>query len=114
VALRTLGIETSCDETAVAVLEADEKGCRLLGEALATRPQEHAELGGIVPELTVRQHLELLPKLLEEAKSRSGEGKIDGVGATAGPGLAPALLVGLSFGKAFAWAQYPKRHMLTY
>ena len=56
-ALHTLGIETSCDETAVAVLEADEQGCRLLGEALATRPQEHAKLGGIVPELTVRQHL---------------------------------------------------------
>ena len=113
-ALRTLGIETSCDETAVAVVEADEQGCRLLGEALATRPQEHAELGGIVPELTVRQHLELLPKLLDKASSRSGKGKIDGVGATAGPGLAPALLVGLSFGKAFAWAQKTSFHAINH
>jgi len=114
VALRTLGIETSCDETAVAIIEADEQGCRLLGEALATRPHEHAELGGIVPELTVRQHLELLPRLLDEAKSRSGEGEIDGVGATAGPGLAPALLVGLSFGKAFAWAQKTSFHAINH
>ncbi len=56
-----LGIETSCDETAVAVVEADAEGCRLLGESLATRPEEHARLGGIIPELTARQHLELLP-----------------------------------------------------
>ena len=114
VALRTLGIETSCDETAVAVVEADERGCRLLREALATRPHEHAELGGIVPELTVRQHLELLPKLLPEARRKSGEGKIDGVGATAGPGLAPALLVGLSFGKALAWAEKTSFHAINH
>lgn len=101
----TLGVETSCDETAVAILRADEEGCQLLGEALATRPQEHARMGGIVPELTVRQHLELLPKLYEEVAMKTGPIRLDGVGATAGPGLAPALLVGLAFGKAFAWAQ---------
>ena len=104
-AFQTLGIETSCDETAVAVLEADEQGCRLLGEALATRPEEHAALGGIVPELTVRQHLELLPRLTAEAQKKSGSFTVSGVGATAGPGLATALLVGLSYGKALAWAQ---------
>ena len=112
--VRTLGIETSCDETAVAVIEADEQGCRLLGEALATRPEEHAALGGIVPELTVRQHLELLPRLTAEAKNKSGNVKVDGVGATAGPGLAPALLVGLSYGKALAWAQKNSFHAINH
>ena len=66
----TIGVETSCDETAVAVIEADEKGCRLGAEALATRPEEHSALGGIVPELTVRQHLELLPRLMVEVQER--------------------------------------------
>ena len=112
--VRTLGIETSCDETAVAVIEADEQGCQLLGEALATRPEEHAALGGIVPELTVRQHLELLPRLTAEAKNKFGKVKVDGVGATAGPGLAPALLVGLSYGKALAWAQKNSFHAINH
>jgi len=101
----TIGVETSCDETAVAVIEADEKGCRLCAEALATRPEEHSALGGIVPELTVRQHLELLPRLMVEVQEKAGARKVQAVGATAGPGLAPALLVGLSFGKALAWSQ---------
>ena len=101
----TIGVETSCDETAVAVIEADEKGCRLGAEALATRPEEHSALGGIVPELTVRQHLELLPRLMVEVQEKAGARKVQAVGATAGPGLAPALLVGLSFGKALAWSQ---------
>jgi len=114
VSIRTLGIETSCDETAVAVIEADAQGCRLLGEALATRPEEHAALGGIVPELTVRQHLELLPRLTAEAKKKSGNVSVIGVGATAGPGLAPALLVGLSFGKALAWAQKNSFHAINH
>jgi len=92
----TIGVETSCDETAVAVIEADEKGCRLCAEALATRPEEHSALGGIVPELTVRQHLELLPRLMVEVQEKAGARKVQAVGATAGPGLAPALLVGLS------------------
>ena len=96
-AFRTLGIETSCDETAVAVLEADEQGCRLLGEALATRPEEHAALGGIVPELTVRQHLELLPRLTAEAQKKIGKcyskwGGGDG-GSWSGAGAAGRFIV---------------------
>lgn len=99
-----LGIETSCDETAVALVEASAQGCRLIAEELATRPDEHGAMGGIVPELTVRQHLELLPRLANRLKEKSGQSTFPVVGATAGPGLAPALLVGLAFGKAWAWA----------
>ncbi len=112
--LCALGIETSCDETAVAVVEADDHGCRLIGEALATRPEEHALLGGIVPELTVRQHLELLPKITAQARGKCGRSSFHVVGATAGPGLAPALLVGLAFGKALAWAEKVPFHAINH
>ena len=109
-----LGIETSCDETAVAVVEADSQGCRLLGESLATRPEEHARLGGIIPELTARQHLELLPKITAEVIGKIGRSGFQVVGATAGPGLAPALLVGLSFGKGLAWAENCPFHAINH
>ena len=92
--MRALGIETSCDETAAALVEADASGVRLTRQRLATRPEESTSLGGIVPELTVRQHLELLPKLMREVLAEAGQP--EAVGATAGPGLAPALLVGLA------------------
>ncbi|NDC79792.1 MAG: tRNA (adenosine(37)-N6)-threonylcarbamoyltransferase complex transferase subunit TsaD [Verrucomicrobia bacterium] len=99
-----LGIETSCDETAAAVVEASEAGCNLIAEELATRPEEHGSLGGIVPELTARQHLELLPHMASRVREKAGKKMLSAVGSTAGPGLAPALLVGLAFGKALAWA----------
>jgi len=101
--VRALGIETSCDETAVALVEANAAGIRLVSQKLATRPEESAALGGIVPELTVRQHLELLPEMARAVLGR--EGSLEAVGATGGPGLAPALLVGLAFGKSLAWAR---------
>ena len=110
--VRALGIETSCDETAVAVVEADAAGLRLIRQRLATRPEESAALGGIVPELTVRQHLELLPKLTRETLE-AGE-DLQAVGATAGPGLAPALLVGLAFGKSLAWARHSSFHAINH
>lgn len=110
--MRALGIETSCDETAVAVVEADASGLRLLRQRLATRPDESAALGGIVPELTVRQHLELLPSLTREVLQEGGD--LQAVGATAGPGLAPALLVGLAFGKSLAWAKHTTFHAINH
>ena len=110
--VRALGIETSCDETAAAVVEADASGLRLTRQRLATRPEESAALGGIVPELTVRQHLELLPKLTREVLEEVGE--LQAVGATAGPGLAPALLVGLAFGKSLAWARHTSFHAINH
>lgn len=103
--VRAVGIETSCDETAVAIVEATEQGCMVIAEELATRPDEHGPLGGIVPELTVRQHLELLPRLTSRVREKAGGNGFSVVGATSGPGLAPALLVGLAFGKALAWAE---------
>jgi len=110
--VRALGIETSCDETAAALVEADESGLRLIAQQLATRPEESAALGGIVPELTVRQHLELLPKIARAVWEK--EKPLDAVGATAGPGLAPALLVGLAFGKALAWARRSSFHSINH
>lgn len=101
--MRALGIETSCDETAAALVEADSYGIQLVAQQLATRPEESTALGGIVPELTVRQHLELLPGITRSVLGQ--DGSLQAVGATAGPGLAPALLVGLAFGKTLAWAR---------
>ena len=110
--VRALGIETSCDETAAALVEADESRIRLLGQKLATRPEESRALGGIVPELTVRQHLELLPEIIQGVLS--GERPLEAVGATAGPGLAPALLVGLALGKSLAWARQSSFHAINH
>lgn len=112
VIVRALGIETSCDETAAALVEADASGLRLIAQQLATRPEESAALGGIVPELTVRQHLELLPKITRSVLEQNGA--LDSVGATAGPGLAPALLVGLAFGKSLAWARPASFHAINH
>jgi len=110
--VRALGIETSCDETAVALVEADEAGICLVSQKLATRLEESAALGGIVPELTVRQHLELLPGITQSVLGR--DGSLEAVGATAGPGLAPALLVGLAFGKSLAWARQSSFHAINH
>ena len=110
--VRALGIETSCDETAAALVEADASGVRLVSQKLATRPEESAALGGIVPELTVRQHLELLPGITQAVLGR--DESLEAVGATAGPGLAPALLVGLAFGKSLAWARHSSFHAINH
>ena len=110
--MRALGIETSCDETAAALVEADAAGIRLVSQKLATRPEESAALGGIVPELTVRQHLELLPGITRAVLGR--DESPEAMGATAGPGLAPALLVGLAFGKSLAWAQRASFHAINH
>ena len=110
--VRALGIETSCDETAAALVEADASGLRLVSQQLATRPEESQALGGIVPELTVRQHLELLPRITRGVLET--QGTIEAVGATAGPGLAPALLVGLAFGKSLAWAKHASFHAINH
>lgn len=110
--MRALGIETSCDETAAALVEADPSSVKLVTQRLATRPEESAPLGGIVPELTVRQHLELLPKIIRGVLEK--QERPEAVGATAGPGLAPALLVGLAFGKTLAWAQEASFHAINH
>lgn len=101
--MRVLGIETSCDETGVAIYDED-RG--LLAHALYSQAEIHAEYGGVVPEIASRDHVrKLLPLLdacLEEAQCSRGE--IDAVAYTAGPGLIGALLVGASVGRSLAQA----------
>ncbi len=95
-----LGIETSCDETAVAVLN----GQSVLASVVYSQIREHRPFGGVVPEIASRAHVEKISPVLEEALRTSGIGldQIDLVAATAGPGLIGALAVGFSFGKGLA------------
>ncbi len=98
-----LGIETSCDETSVAVLDGEG---RVLSNVIASQMQAHAVYGGVVPEIAARAHLENLPSVFEEALAAAGVAlaDVDLVAATAGPGLIGALLVGLSSARALAFA----------
>jgi N6-L-threonylcarbamoyladenine synthase len=99
-----LGIETSCDETAAALVT--DEG-RLLANVVSSQAELHAQYGGVVPEVASRHHLELLlpavRRALEEAGAELGE--IERVAVTQGPGLVGALLVGVSAAKALAWAR---------
>ena len=103
-AMRVLGLETSCDETGIAIYDS-ERG--LLGHTLYSQIKLHAEYGGVVPELASRDHVRKTLPLIEECFAEAGCGpeSIDGVAFTAGPGLVGALLVGASIGRslAFAW-----------
>lgn len=96
---RILGIETSCDETGVALVE---DGVRIRSNLVASQIALHAPFGGVVPELASRQHLTCISQLTARAIAESG-GSIDAVAATAGPGLMGSLLVGVNFGKALAY-----------
>jgi len=102
--LLVLGIETSCDETGVALYHG-ERG--LLAHVLHSQVALHAQYGGVVPELASRDHVRRVVPLLREAMAQAGVGRRDigGVAFTAGPGLIGALLVGASFGRslAFGW-----------
>lgn len=102
--MKVLGLESSCDETACAVVE---DGKHVLCDIIASQVAAHARFGGVVPEVAARHHLESLVPTLDAALARSGLGldQIDGVAVTAGPGLIGALLVALQAGKAIAWAR---------
>lgn len=112
-----LGIETSCDETSVAVVE---DGSRVLSNVVATQIERHAVFGGVVPELAAREHLVALMPVLKAALRESGTQLSDfaGIGVTNGPGLMPALLVGLNFAKGLAIANnlplIPTNHFLAH
>jgi N6-L-threonylcarbamoyladenine synthase len=97
-----LGIESSCDETAAAVL-AD--GRRILSSVVASQDAIHAPYGGVVPELASRRHLEVVVPVVERALADAGArpADLDGIAVTQGPGLVGSLLVGLSVAKALAW-----------
>lgn len=100
---RVLGIETSCDETGVAVYDT---AAGLLAEAVHSQVDLHAAYGGVVPELASRDHIRLLPLLVRQtlAAAQCPPGALDAVAYTAGPGLAGALLVGAGFAESFALA----------
>src|SRR5205085_3841763 len=95
-----LAIETSCDETAVAVL----RGRRLLASEVASQVEQHQQFGGVVPEVASRNHLVHLPRLLEQSlvKAHITMQDLDAFAATNGPGLASSLLVGSSAAKGLA------------
>lgn len=101
--MRILGIETSCDETAAAVVEG---GVRVLSSVVASQHEIHAEYAGVVPELASRAHAERLVPVVREALARAGVGlgMIDAVAVGNRPGLIGALLVGVSGAKALAWS----------
>ena len=101
--MKILGIETSCDETAIGVVE---DGRRVQANVVASQVELHAAYGGVVPELASRKHIEALVPVLDEALERAEcrPADLDGVAVTYGPGLAGALLAGLNFTKALAYA----------
>lgn len=98
-----LGIESSCDETAAALVTGDR---RLLAHALASQIDEHAPFGGVIPEIAARAHVEKAMPLVEQALAEAGLGlaDVDAIAATAGPGLIGGVMVGLVTGKALAHA----------
>jgi len=99
-----LGIESSCDETAASVVE---RGTRTLSSVVASQIKTHARYGGVVPELASREHLRAIVPVVRAALTEAGIGlgDLDAIAVTAGPGLAGALLVGITYAKALAAAQ---------
>jgi len=100
---RILGIESSCDETAAAVVE---DGRRILSNVISSQIDLHSKYGGVVPELAARAHLERIVPVVREAFALAGlqYGDVDAVAVTQGPGLIGSLLVGLAYAKAMAWS----------
>ena len=100
-----LGIETSCDETAVSLIQDDESGIpKILSNVISSQFDIHKEFGGVVPELAARSHVEKIDLIAKKAIEESGVNldKVSAIAATAGPGLIVCLTVGLNFGKAMA------------
>jgi len=99
-----LAIETSCDETAAAVVE---RGSRTLSSVVASQIATHARFGGVVPELASREHLRAIVPVVRAALAQAGItlADLDAIAVTSGPGLAGALLVGITYAKALAFAQ---------
>ena len=100
-----LGVESSCDETGVGVVDLAADGTvTILADKVASSMQEHARFGGVVPEIASRAHLEQMGPVMRAALAEAGVARPDAVAATVGPGLAGALLVGASAAKAYAAA----------
>ncbi len=100
-----LGIETSCDETAAAVIRENDKGtANILSNIVSSQIEEHKKFGGVVPELAARAHLENIEYIINTAlkESKISIDEVDGIAATAGPGLIVCLTIGLNIGKSIA------------
>ena len=108
-----LGIDTSCDDTGIGIV----KNGQVLANVVASQTALHAPYGGVMPEQASREHLNVIEQVLEQALAEAGvtRDEVGAVAATYGPGLVGALLVGLSFGKALAWARgvpfFPVHHL---
>lgn len=106
--LTILGLETSCDETAASVVRRAPDGrVEVLSSIVGTQFEQHAPFGGVVPEIAARAHVEVIDSVAAQAMRAAGIGydALDGVAATAGPGLVGGVMVGLAFGKAVALAR---------
>src|SRR3984893_9126823 len=108
--MRVMGIETSCDETAVAIVEAPGAGHgpggQILANVIYSQLTEHRRFGGVVPEIAARAHLARIDGLIEEALATAGLdlAQLDGIAATGGPGLIGGVMVGVMTAKALAFA----------
>jgi N6-L-threonylcarbamoyladenine synthase len=103
--MRVLGIETTCDETAAAVVSFTGEGrAEILSNEVLSQIADHAPYGGVVPEIAARAHVEVIDRLVERALSRAGVtlAQLDGIAAAAGPGLIGGVIVGLTTAKALA------------
>ena len=98
-----LGIETSCDDTSIALVEKNTKGFKILSNIVSSQIKIHAAYGGVVPNLAAREHLKNIEPCLKQALKEAKNPKIDLIAVTAGPGLIPSLLVGVNFTKALAY-----------
>lgn len=105
--LTVLGLETSCDETAASVVRLSAAGAEVLSSVIHSQIDEHAAFGGVVPEIAARSHVEMIDGVARRAMAEAGidYAALDGVAATAGPGLVGGVMVGLSYGKAVALAR---------
>nr|WP_292022994.1 MULTISPECIES: tRNA (adenosine(37)-N6)-threonylcarbamoyltransferase complex transferase subunit TsaD [unclassified Brevundimonas] len=106
-ALTVLGLETSCDETAASVVRLTAGRAKVLSSVVHSQIDDHAAYGGVVPEIAARSHVEMIAEVTRRAMAEAGMGYdgLDGIAATAGPGLVGGVMVGLSFGKAAALAR---------
>src|SRR3990167_5826334 len=106
--MKILGIETSCDETAMSVIEVmTGNKIKILSNVVSSQVKLHAKYGGVVPSLAAREHVKNIRHVfnlaLKTAKIKSFGKEVDLIAVTRGPGLGPALLVGLTFAKTIAW-----------
>ncbi len=101
--MNILGIETSCDDTGIALVKKTSKGFSILSNIVSSQIKTHAPYGGVVPNLAAREHLKNILPCLNKALQKNKKEKIDLIAVTHGPGLIPSLLIGVNFAKALAY-----------